>query len=67
MQNVAVKESLMRVKEVAQELGQHEATVYRKVHDGTLPAVRLGGGRSALRIRRSDLERFLTPKGTPND
>jgi excisionase family DNA binding protein len=54
----------MRVKEVARELGQHEATVYRKVHDGTLPAVRLGGGRSALRIRRSDLERFLTPKGT---
>jgi hypothetical protein len=27
------RESLMRVKEVAHELGQHPATIYRKVHD----------------------------------
>ena len=49
----------MRVKEVAHELGQHPATIYRKVHDGSLPAVRLGAGRAALRIDSGEFERWL--------
>ena len=38
-------------------LGQHPATIYRKVHAGELPAVRLGEGRAAIRIPRDELER----------
>lgn len=51
---------LMRVREVAQVLGQCPETIYRKVQAGELRAVRLGGGRAALRIPRDELERFLT-------
>ena len=50
-------DSLMRVKEVASALGQHPSTIYRKVHAGELPAVRLGEGRAAIRIPRDELER----------
>jgi excisionase family DNA binding protein len=52
-------DSLMRVKEVAHELGQHPATIYRKVHDGSLPAVRLGVGRAAIRIDSGELDAWL--------
>ncbi len=52
--------SLLRVKEVARELGQHPATIYRKVHLGELPAVRLGSGRQpAIRIPRAGLQDWL--------
>ena len=47
----------MRVQEVAEELGQHPASIYRKVHAGELPPVRLGQGRAAIRIPRDELER----------
>jgi excisionase family DNA binding protein len=57
--NANKRASLMRVKEVAHELGQHPATIYRKVHDGSLPAVRLGPGRAAIRIDAGELERWL--------
>jgi excisionase family DNA binding protein len=60
----------MRVKEVAHELGQHPATIYRKVHDGSLPAVRLGAGRAAIRIDAGELDAWLEArhltKGSPN-
>jgi excisionase family DNA binding protein len=49
----------LHVKEVAAELRQHPATVYRKIHAGEIPHVRLGGDRSALRVDRSELERWL--------
>jgi excisionase family DNA binding protein len=57
--NAKRRDSLMRVKEVAHELGQHPATIYRKVHDGSLPAVRLGAGRAAIRIDADELEAWL--------
>jgi excisionase family DNA binding protein len=67
--NAKRRDSLMRVKEVAHELGQHPATIYRKVHDGSLPAVRLGPGRAAIRIDSAELERWLyaIPSGPPDD
>jgi len=40
----ARKRELLTVKELAGEWRQHPATVYRKIHDGTIPAVRLGDG-----------------------
>ncbi len=70
LSNAKRRDSLMRVKEVAHELGQHPATIYRKVHDGSLPAVRLGAGRAAIRIDSGELEAWLEPrdltKGTEN-
>jgi excisionase family DNA binding protein len=50
---------LLRVREVAQILGQCPESVYAKVKTGELAAIRLGHGRAALRIPRDELERFL--------
>src|SRR5215213_5499606 len=52
-------EALMRVQEVAHELGQHPATIYRKVATGEIPSVRLGSGRAAIRVPRDRFERWL--------
>ena len=46
--------NVLRVAEVARRLGLAESSVYRKIYDGTLPAVRLGGPRSALRVDERD-------------
>jgi excisionase family DNA binding protein len=53
--NAKERHPLMRVKEAARLLDQHPATVYRKVHDGTIPAFRVGPGRAAIRIPRDEL------------
>jgi excisionase family DNA binding protein len=54
------REALMRVKDVAAILGQHPATVYRKIAAGELPSVRLGSGQqAAIRIPRASLARWL--------
>ncbi len=46
---------------------QSEPSVYRKIATGEIPAVRLGGGRSALRIPASELEAWLfAPAGGPS-
>jgi excisionase family DNA binding protein len=50
---------LMTVKELAAEWRQHPATIYRKIGAGEVPAVRLGDGHGALRIRRSEVEALL--------
>ena len=57
----------MRVKEVAQALDQHPATVYRKVHSGEIPAVRLGSGTAGIRIPAREFEAWLyeAPGGPP--
>ena len=53
------REALMRVREVADELGQHPATIYRKITAGEIPSVRLGPGRAAIRVPRAEFERWL--------
>jgi excisionase family DNA binding protein len=50
---------LLTVDEVATRIGQSRWTVYRKIATGQLPAVRLGDGRSALRVSEASLERWL--------
>ena len=58
-QNTARRSLLMRVPEVAHILGQHPETTYRKVRAGEIPAVRLGPGRSAIRIPSDALDAWL--------
>jgi excisionase family DNA binding protein len=45
----------LAVKEVAHELGVHVTAVYRAVHEGRLPVIRLSET-GAIRIHRSALE-----------
>ncbi len=52
-------QQLLTVREVAQRLGQSRFSIYRKISAGTIPALRLGDERSALRIREDELERWL--------
>lgn len=49
-------EELLTVAEVAAGLRVSRMTVYRLIHAGTLPALRVG---KTYRIRRRDLEAFL--------
>jgi excisionase family DNA binding protein len=50
---------LLTVSEAAARLGQSDQTVRRKIRSGMLPAVQLGGPRSAVRIDERDLETWL--------
>ena len=50
------KYRLLRVREVAEQLGVCNATVYRLVESGELPHVRIV---NSIRIRPDDLERLL--------
>jgi excisionase family DNA binding protein len=45
----------LAVKEVAHELGVHVTAVYRAVHEGRLPAIRLSET-GVIRIHRSALD-----------
>ncbi len=47
------------VTEVASILGISRRLVSNWIHQGALPAIRLGPGRRLLRIRRVDLEDFV--------
>lgn len=52
----------MTVNEVARELRVHPVTVYRKIKDGELEAVRLSGG-SRLRVPTEAVDALLTSTG----
>jgi excisionase family DNA binding protein len=56
---MSVDAKYLHVKELAAEWRQDPATIYRKIKRGEIPAVRLGGGHSALRIPVDELEAFL--------
>ena len=49
----------LTVAEVAAELACSEPTVRRRIRDGEIPAVQLGGARSGIRIPRAGLEAWL--------
>ena len=58
--STAVYESeLLTVAEAADMLGVSRITVRRRIRDGTLPAVQLGGAGHALRVSRVALYRHL--------
>lgn len=44
----------------ARAIGVSRATLYRRINDGSLPAVRVGP-KNTLRIRMSDLQAMLRP------
>lgn len=50
-------ETLFTVHEVARRLRVHHITVYRWIYNGTLPSLRVSGGRgrSTIRIKASTL------------
>jgi excisionase family DNA binding protein len=53
--------SLLTVREVAAALRLSEPSVYRLIRTGDLPAVRLSGPGSSLRVRIDDLDAFTEP------
>jgi excisionase family DNA binding protein len=56
---------LLRVTEVADLLGVSKHTVYRRIHDGSLPAVRLSEPTGLLRIPQNELDTWLYGEGSP--
>ena len=59
--------ALLTVAEVAERLRCSEPTVRRRIHEGELPAHRLGEGRSGLRVRAGELETWLASHATGGD
>lgn len=54
-------DELLTANEVAHRLKVHPETVRQWVRDGRLRAIRFGNGpRASLRIRTSEVERFLS-------
>ena len=49
---------LLRVQEVAERLRLSRQSVYRKIENDELPALRLGNG-GAVRVREDELEEWL--------
>jgi excisionase family DNA binding protein len=47
---------LLSIPQVCQYLGMGKSWVYRRIHDGEIPSVRLG---RTIKIRQSDLEQYL--------
>ena len=47
---------LLSITEVCQELGMGKSWVYRHIHSGQIPSVKLGRN---IKVRREDLEGYL--------
>jgi excisionase family DNA binding protein len=56
---IDVQRRLLTVDQVAERLGVSRRTVERKIAAGEIPALRLGGRRSPLRVDERELERWL--------
>lgn len=52
---------LFRPDEVAELLGVHVATIYRRIEDGTLMAIKVG---SLYRVTRGSLAALVNPADT---
>lgn len=58
-------DELLTIDEVAAELKLHPDTIRRYIRQNKLRVTRLGG--TAVRIRRSELERFIHEGEEPDD
>src|SRR5215218_7318424 len=47
---------LLSIAQVCQRLGMGKSWVYRRIHEGAIPSVKLG---RTIKVRRSELEDFL--------
>lgn len=56
--------SLMSVRDVADYLGVGRSTVYRLLHEGELPSIKVRAGR---RFRRAALERWVAAREAEGD
>ena len=52
---------MLNPTQAAAHAGVNVKTIYRRIEDGTLPAVRFGP--RCIRIKREDLLKLLTPEG----
>jgi excisionase family DNA binding protein len=59
MSLIDVQRRLLTVDEVAERLGVTRRTVERKIAAGLIPALQLGGRRSAIRVDERELEQWL--------
>jgi excisionase family DNA binding protein len=57
--------ALLTVAEVAERLRCSEPTVRRRIRAGEIPAVKLGQGRSAIRIDAAELADWLYREDNP--
>ncbi|MBA2359824.1 MAG: helix-turn-helix domain-containing protein [Actinobacteria bacterium] len=65
MSTLTPDRQLLTVREAAARLAISEKSVRRRIKDGTILAVRLGGPGSALRVPADELERWLYgPEGS---
>jgi excisionase family DNA binding protein len=60
-----IQRRLSTLDEVAERLGQSRRTIERKVETGELPALQLGGPRTAIRVDVVELRAWLY--GEPDD
>ena len=54
-----MSEQMLTVKDVADRLKIGRTTAYTLIEDGEIPAKRIGTGRGTLRVKPSDLERYI--------
>jgi excisionase family DNA binding protein len=47
---------LLSIAQVCQQLGMGKSWVYRRIHEGVIPSVKLG---RTIKVRRSELEDYL--------
>ena len=59
MSLIHVQRRLLTVDQVAERLGVTRRTVERKIAAGVIPALQLGGRRSAIRVDERELEQWL--------
>ena len=59
---------LMTPAEAAKRLGLHVYTIRRMIHDGRIPASRMGTGTHArLRVSEADLSAFIDGSKAPTE
>ena len=61
MTTIETSPRLLTVAETAERLRCSKVSVYRRIHSGELPALRLGNETGPLRIPEDELERWLFP------
>jgi excisionase family DNA binding protein len=59
---LANEDELLTISQVSRWIGYNAQTIWRWVRGGILPARQVRGGRRWL-IKRSDVQRLLTPEG----
>lgn len=55
----ADSDNLIPVTELAKQARVHRTTLYRAIRAGLLPAMRIGVGKGAIRVRPSDWNAYL--------